>query len=198
MNAEKLEPKINDERNRDCMEWAVFWFYGLSGAGKTTIANAAAKKLMLAGNPVIVLDGDEFRSGLCNDLGFSPEDRTENIRRAAEIAKLLSSQGVIVFAAFMSPQESMRELARSILGAQLCQVYVKCEFSLCAERDVKGLYSKADAGQIRYLPGKDLVFEEPLDPNVVLETGSQSVECCVATLLRAISAGLHLGQELRS
>lgn len=166
----------------------VFWLYGLSGAGKTTLACQVAQRLQERGLAPLVLDGDALRSGLCRDLGFAQEDRLENVRRTAELARLLSAQGHVVISALMTPHESMRQLARSIIGdALFYEVYLRCDYSTCARRDTKGLYARADAGGAANLPGKDMAFEEPSRPDLILETGRWSVEECVETLRAVIS-----------
>lgn len=165
----------------------VFWLYGLSGAGKTTLADQVAKRLQARGHAPLVLDGDALRSGLCRDLGFAPEDRLENVRRTAELARLLSAQGHLVICALMTPHESMRRLARSIVGNEsFHEVYLRCDYDTCARRDPKGLYAGAEAGELKHLPGKDMAFEEPLRPDLVLETDRRSVEECADTLLAVI------------
>lgn len=127
----------------------VLWLYGLSGAGKTTLATALANRLKDAGCPTLVLDGDALRSGLCQDLEFTQEDRLENVRRAAELARLLSEQGYVVLVALMTPHERMRQLARSIVGeSSFYEVYLSCDYAACSRRDPKGLYAKAAAGKV--------------------------------------------------
>lgn len=165
----------------------VFWLYGLSGAGKSTLAMAAAHAVNADGHRMVILDGDYLRSGLCHDLRFSPEDRLENVRRTAEVAKLLCRQGFIVLAALMTPHENMRQLARAIVGKEhFNEIYVKCDFVTCARRDTKGLYARAANGELSHFTGKDLVFEEPLTPDLVLDTTRQSVEECVHRLLKKV------------
>lgn len=165
----------------------VFWLYGLSGAGKSTLATEAAKALRTIGQSVVILDGDKLRLGLCRDLGFSPEDRLENVRRTAELAKVLCEQGVIVIAALMTPHENMRQLARGIVGeAHFHEVYVKCDFPTCARRDSKGLYARAANGEITHFPGKDLMFEEAQTPNLVLDTSNSTVVSSVRQLLEEV------------
>lgn len=170
--------------NHAKMSKHVFWLYGLSGAGKTTLASALVNRLKDAGCPTLILDGDALRSGLCRDLGFTQEDRLENVRRAAELARLLSEQGYVVLVALMAPHERMRQLARSIVGESFFhEVYLSCDYATCSARDPKGLYAKAAAGEVNQFPGKDMVFEEPQNPDLVLQTDIKSVEDCVETLL---------------
>lgn len=172
----------------------VFWLYGLSGAGKTTLANQVAKRLQEKGHAPLVLDGDALRSGLCMDLGFAQEDRLENVRRTAELARLLSAQGHLVISALMTPHESMRQLARRIIGdALFYEVYLRCDYSTCARRDPKGLYARAVAGVAKHLPGKDMAFEEPTRSDLVLETGRRSVQECVEALLSVITLEMSAG-----
>src|SRR5258708_28301470 len=137
----------------------VFWFFGLSGAGKTTLATGLAAKVGERGRAVLRLDGDELRAGLCQDLGFSDEARTENIRRAAELAKLAMAQGQVVIAAFITPRESLRRLAGEIIGRdQLDLIWVDAPLAICQQRDPKGLYQRAEAGEIPLFTRGDSVF----------------------------------------
>ena len=153
-----------------------------------TIANAAEQALHQQGRYVTMLDGDNLRSGLNAGLGFSDEDRNENIRRAAELAKLLRHNGAIVLASLVTPQNKFRDQVREILGdEQYLEVYVKASFDACQERDVKGLYAKANAGKVANFSGKSSNFEEPNRADLVIETESQSVSESVSTLLDAIA-----------
>ncbi|MEM7145432.1 MAG: adenylyl-sulfate kinase [Verrucomicrobiota bacterium] len=155
----------------------VFWMYGLSGSGKSTLANALERRLHGEGVMTQLLDGDNIRSGLNRDLGFSDEDRLENIRRIAEVAKLFKEAGVVTIASFITPTEELRALARSIVGDEdFREVYVKCSFEKCAERDVKGLYAKAASGEVKQFTGKDSGFEEPESPDLMIDTESESIE----------------------
>ena len=173
----------------------VCWLYGLSGAGKTTLATATACALRAAGHPTVILDGDQLRSGLCHDLGFAPEDRLENVRRTAEMAKMLCEQGFMVLVALMTPQENMRQLARAIVGNErYTEVYVRCDFATCAQRDAKGLYARAAAGQLRHFPGKDMEFEEPSSPHLLLDTANKTIESCVHIVFQQIIALISLDE----
>ena len=164
----------------------VYWLYGLSGSGKSTIANAFERELHKSGYLTQILDGDNIRSGLNSNLGFSDEDRAENIRRIAEVAKLYLHSGLITITSFICPTRELRLLARSHVGeADFVEVFVKASFETCAERDPKGLYAKASAGKIANFTGKDSAFEEPADADdaLVLDTEIQSLEDCVQSLL---------------
>lgn len=171
----------------------VVWMYGLSGSGKSTIANAAEKALNAQGRYVTMLDGDNLRSGLNAGLGFSDEDRNENIRRAAEVAKLLRHNGAIVLVSLITPQNVFRQQVRDILGdEQYLEVYVKASFEACQERDVKGLYAKAKDGKVAHFSGKTSSFEEPDQADLVIETENQSIEQSLETLLQSISSSIQL------
>jgi len=140
----------------------VLWFYGLSGSGKSTIAQALDRELHEAGFLTKVLDGDNLRAGLNGNLGFSDEDRAENIRRVAETAKLFAEAGFITLASFITPSEALREQAKQIIGGgDLTLIYTKASFAACQQRDPKGLYAKVAAGEVKQFTGKDSGFEEP-------------------------------------
>jgi bifunctional enzyme CysN/CysC len=150
---------------------AVLWFTGLSGAGKSTIANLVEKRLHVLGRHTMVLDGDNVRHGLNRDLGFSEADRVENIRRVAEVAKLFVEAGLIVLVSFISPYRTERMLAReSVETGEFLEIFVDTPVDECRRRDPKGLYRKADAGQIRNFTGVDAPYEEPEDPEIRLRT----------------------------
>ena len=141
----------------------VIWLYGLSGSGKSTLAIALERRLHAEGFTTHLLDGDNVRTGLNRDLGFTDADRAENIRRIAEVAKLFVQAGVVVIAAFITPQRAHRQLARTIIGADdFSEVYVAASFDTCAARDPKGLYAKARAGNVQQFTGRDSTFETPL------------------------------------
>ena len=161
----------------------VLWLYGLSGSGKSTIANEVERVLHGDGRMTVILDGDNLRTGLNSNLGFSDEGRTENVRRVAETAKLLAGQGIIVFVSVITPLRRHRAAAREIIGSDFHEIYVKADFDTCAERDPKGLYAKAKEGKIGQFTGKDSGFEEPENAELVLDTQSLSVEQCTADLL---------------
>ena len=155
----------------------VMWFSGLSGSGKSTVALALERKLHAEGILTQVLDGDNIRSGLNANLGFSDEDRLENIRRIAEVARLFANAGFVVLCSFITPMEELRALARETVGeTDLVEAYVKASFETCEGRDVKGLYAKARAGQVQNFTGKDSDFEVPARPDLVLDTEAESIE----------------------
>ena len=162
----------------------VLWLYGLSGSGKSTIANEAERALHGDGRMTVILDGDNLRTGLNRNLGFSDDDRTENVRRVAETAKLLAEQGIIVFVSVITPLRRHRAAAKEIIGRDFHEIYVKADFETCQKRDPKGLYAKAKEGKIGQFTGKDSGFEEPEAAALVLDTQSLSVEQCSADLLR--------------
>ena len=165
----------------------AIWMCGLSGSGKSTIANAAERVLHQQGRFTIILDGDNLRTGLNTNLGFSDEDRLENIRRIAELTKILIDNGVIVFISAITPRGELRDLARGVVGEQnLFEVYVKASFEACEKRDVKGLYAKAARGEIQHFTGKDGSFEPPQHPNLTLDTEALSIEEAAIELLEAI------------
>ncbi|MGJ3243652.1 MAG: adenylyl-sulfate kinase [Opitutales bacterium] len=166
---------------------AVIWLYGLSGSGKSTLVNAMERNLHAAGWFTQILDGDNIRSGLNADLGFSDEERRENIRRIAEVAKLFRDAGVITFCSFITPTNALRSLVREIIGDDdLLEVYVKASFETCAARDVKGLYAKANAGGVKQFTGKDSGFDEPDRADLVIETDGVALEDSLAQLETAI------------
>lgn len=166
----------------------VLWMTGLSGSGKSTIAHAAADALVRQGKFAYVLDGDNIRLGLNADLGFSPEDRSENIRRVSEVARLFADAGVITIVAFISPYRADRQRARTIIGeARFAEVWVDTPLDLCESRDPKGLYKRARAGSIPEFTGISAPYEPPEDPEIVLETAGRSVDQSVAALLRHLA-----------
>ncbi|MEZ4216360.1 MAG: adenylyl-sulfate kinase [Myxococcota bacterium] len=173
---------------------ATVWLTGLSGSGKSTVAVAAEKRLVEEGRVAYVLDGDNIRHGLNSNLGFSPADRTENIRRIGEVAKLFTDAGVIVFTSFISPYRADRDLVRNNLAdGDFIEVYVAADVATCEKRDVKGLYAKARKGEIPEFTGISAPYEEPLSPEVVLDTGAQSVDESVDQLVGYLRANGYLG-----
>jgi adenylylsulfate kinase len=167
-----------DDRERlNAHRAAVIWFTGLSASGKSTLAHKVENSLFEQGCRTFVLDGDNIRHGLNKDLGFSPEDRVENIRRIGEVAKLFTDAGVIAMTAFISPYRADRDKARAIAGdGNFVEVYVKCDLAVCEQRDPKGLYKKARAGQILEFTGISAPYEEPLNPELVIDTSTESLD----------------------
>lgn len=155
----------------------VLWFTGLSGSGKSTIAESVEKKLFKNGFFTQVLDGDNVRTGICNNLAFSVEDRTENIRRIAEVAKLFVASGNIVLCSFVSPTIEIRNNAKAIIGEKdFNEIFVNTPLEICEQRDVKGLYKKARKGEIKNFTGIDSPFEHPLNPYLEIKTENQTIE----------------------
>lgn len=166
----------------------VLWLTGLSGAGKSTLAYALEARLYQLGRRCVVLDGDNLRSGLCTDLGFTPEARHENLRRAAEVAKLFAESGLICIAAFISPTNLDRAMVREIIGPDdFSEVYLDCSLQVCEARDVKGLYRRARAGEISDFTGITSPYEPPKQPALTLLTANLSIEECVAQLVACLS-----------
>lgn len=175
-----------DKENLLGQRGLVVWLCGLSGSGKSTIANAAERVLHQQGRFTTILDGDNLRSGLNSDLEFTDQDRLENIRRIAEVAKTFVSQGVITFVSAITPRGELRDLARGILGTDIFEIYVKASYEACEKRDVKGLYAKAARGEIAHFTGKDGSFEPPNHPDLVLNTEISSIEDAAFELLEGI------------
>lgn len=174
------EDRARQKRQKPC----VIWFTGLSGAGKSTLANALERELFERGHHCYLLDGDNVRHGLNRDLGFSDADRVENIRRIAEVAKLLVDAGLIAMTAFISPFRADRQLARDLLPAdEFIEVHVATSLAVCEQRDPKGLYRKARAGQIPNFTGIDSAYEAPVNPELVVDTGTEDLDGCVQSLL---------------
>lgn len=165
----------------------ALWFTGLSGSGKSTIAHAVEERLHTLGRLTYVFDGDNVRHGLCGDLSFSPEARSENNRRIAEMLKLFLDAGVICLTAFISPMRTDRHRVRSIVGeGKLFEVYVRCPLEECERRDVKGLYKLARAGKIKNYTGISSPYEEPVQPDLILDSHLHSVEGCVDLVVQFI------------
>jgi len=163
---------------------AILWFTGLSGAGKSTLANAVNSALFEQGLACYVLDGDNVRHGLCSDLGFSDADREENIRRIGEVAKLFLDAGVVVLTAFVSPFRSDRDRARSLVeDGDFIEIHCAADLDICEQRDTKGLYAKARAGEIKEFTGISSPYEAPESPELRIDTGGQDLEACVAQVL---------------
>ena len=163
------------------------WFCGLSGSGKSTIAVGLEHLLFQKGYTTQVLDGDNIRSGINSNLGFSVEDRLENNRRVAEIAKLYNMSGLITINSFISPTQSIRNKAKEIIGASFFkEVYIKASLETCEDRDVKGLYEKARKGEIKGFTGIDSPFEAPKNPFLEIDTEKHTLEVCIQSLFKAI------------
>lgn len=162
----------------------VLWFTGLSGAGKSTLAHAVEAKLHALGCQTYVLDGDNVRHGLCGDLGFSATDRSENIRRIGEVAKLMMDAGVISLTAFISPFRADRDRVRSMMAAgEFIEIYCCCDLDTCEARDVKGLYKRARAGEVKEFTGISSPYEPPLAAELVVDTAGQPLAVCVTKVL---------------
>jgi len=162
----------------------ILWFTGFSGSGKSTLSHKVEEKLYEMGVHTYVLDGDNIRQGLNKDLGFSKGDREENIRRIGEVAKLFVDAGIAVLTAFISPYRRDREFVRNLVDeGDFIEVYVKCPLEVCEQRDPKGLYKKARAGEIKNFTGIDDPYEEPENPEIVVETDKMSVEQCVDRII---------------
>jgi adenylyl-sulfate kinase len=163
---------------------AVIWLTGLPGAGKTTIAQAVAQALRESGHLAVVLDGDDLRQGLCADLGFSPADRMENVRRAGEVARLLFGQGAIVVCAFVSPYRASRERVRMMFPpGRFVEVFVKADLETCRARDPKGLYARARDGQLASLTGISAPYEDPEHPELLIDTRTATVAAAAAMVV---------------
>ena len=171
----------------------VIWFVGLSGSGKSTVAGNIESVLHQKGYKTYVLDGDNLRLGLNRDLGFSKRDRSENIRRIAEVARLFNEAGTIVLSAFISPLESDRNQARKIIGIEnFIEVFVHCPLNICEKRDVKGLYAKARKGLIPNFTGIDSPFEPPKQPDIIIKTKVEPLEISLKNILELIEPKLEL------
>ncbi|PKR77799.1 adenylyl-sulfate kinase [Halalkalibacillus sediminis] len=174
---------------------AVIWFTGLSGAGKSTVSVDLEKELHKLGVHTYRLDGDNVRHGLNNNLGFSAEDRAENIRRVGEVSKLMADAGLVTLSAFISPYREDRDNVRKMMNEQeFVEVYVKCDLGVCEDRDPKGLYKKARAGEIKGFTGIDDPYEEPNKPEITVETDKHSVEECVKQIVDYLKQNGYLGE----
>lgn len=162
----------------------VVWFTGLSGAGKSTLANGVEERLHRMGLQTFVLDGDNVRHGLCGDLGFSEQDRTENIRRVGEVAKLFLEAGIITLTAFISPFGIDRERVRALFPeGDFLEIYCRCPLEVCEGRDVKGIYKRARAGEINNFTGISSSYEEPSAPDLIIDTDQSSLEMSIDSVL---------------
>lgn len=160
------------------------WFTGISGSGKTTLANLLEEALQKEGIHTMLLDGDNVRHGLCSDLGFSHEDRTENLRRVAHVSHLMVEAGLVVIAAFISPSKIQRDYARSLFEKeQFIEVFIDAPVNICIERDPKGLYKLANSGAIKHMTGLDQNYENPLNPELHIDTNQLNINECILSLL---------------
>ncbi|MGR5341941.1 adenylyl-sulfate kinase [Vibrio astriarenae] len=185
-----------DRVNQKQQKPVVLWFTGLSGSGKSTVANAVESKLLSLGKHSYLLDGDNVRHGLNKDLGFSDADRVENIRRIGEVAKLFVDSGSIVLTAFISPFISDRAQARELMQeGEFLEVFVDTPLEVCEQRDPKGLYKKARAGEIKNFTGIDSTYEAPVSPEIHLETADKSIEACAEYVVEQLAAKGYLTLE---
>ena len=176
-----VDSNVRDER---LGKGAILWFTGLSGSGKSTVARALEAHLVENGYPAFVLDGDNLRFGLNSDLGFSPEDRIENIRRVGEVSKLFGMANVLLLAAFISPYRADRDAIRSsVPSGRFLEIHISTSLETCAQRDPKGLYAKAMNGDIAEFTGISAPYETPISPELTLDTESLSLEECVDKLM---------------
>ncbi|MDX1478469.1 MAG: adenylyl-sulfate kinase [Saprospiraceae bacterium] len=190
MSAGHIHPvfdRLVDRATREALlrqHSCALWFTGLSGSGKSTIAIALERKLVEMGYLAQVLDGDNIRSGINNNLGFSEADRVENIRRIAEVTRLFVQAGVITLNCFISPTRAMRNMAREIIGADdFMEIYINTPLAICEQRDVKGLYARARRGEIRDFTGIDAPYEAPESPALEIKTENRTVEECVDMII---------------
>ncbi len=188
LSREEREARLNQ---RAC----VVWLTGLSGSGKSTLAIGLEHYLFEKGFYPQVLDGDNIRTGICNNLSFSPEDRQENIRRISEVAKLYVQSGLVTICSFISPTRAIRQMAGEIIGAEdFLEVYVNTPLEICEARDVKGLYKKARAGEIKGFTGIDSPYEPPLNPALEILTGSRKLEDSLDLLIKLVMPRIKLEQ----
>jgi len=186
--------KKNDREELHGHKSYILWFTGLSGSGKSTIANLVEKKLHEMGISTYILDGDNLREGINQDLGFSSEDRKENLRRIGEIAKLFVDGGIVTLATFISPYASDREKVRKkVRQGEFIEIYVKCSLEECENRDPKGLYKKARQGEISNFTGVSAPYEEPENPEIIIETNQKSVGECVQQIINYLKHNGYLG-----
>lgn len=179
----------DERRSQNNHQSFILWFTGLSASGKSSVANAFARTLFERGNQAFVLDGDNVRHGLNNDLGFGEDDRKENIRRIGEVSKLFVESGQIVLTAFISPYRADRQVVRKLVeDGEFIEVYVKCSVEACEKRDPKGLYKKARNAEIPNFTGISAPYEEPENPEIILDTEHHSIEECAQQLTDILTA----------
>lgn len=187
---------INDRRKLNGHNSLLLWFTGLSGSGKSTIANVVERKLFDLGIKTYTLDGDNIRKGLNKDLSFSPDDRTENIRRIAETANLMIDAGIVVLGAFVSPYKKDRQNIKEIVAeANFVEIFVNTSIEECERRDVKGLYKKARAGEIKNMTGISAPYEAPENPDIEIETEKETVEAAAQRIVEYIIPKIKLENE---
>ena len=177
-----LTYRINNLQMAISNKGHVIWLMGLSGAGKTTLAIELGRKLKSKGLPSVILDGDQLRAGINKDLGFDDGSRSENIRRTAEMAKMLSDNHIITICSLITPKETDRLIIKNILGERLTTAFINCPIELCETRDVKGLYKKARSGEIKKFTGIDSVFEVPVNADIIIPTDRQTIQESVEIL----------------
>lgn len=190
-----FEQKISARERADLLQQkpVLLWFTGLSGSGKSTLAVRTEQELFLRGFKTFLLDGDNIRTGLCKDLGFSDADRKENIRRIAEVAKLMLDAGLVVLASFISPFREERELVKSLAGAdRFVEIFVNCPVEECEKRDVKGLYAKARRGEIKNFTGIDSPYELPLHADLTIPTHELSLDEGTSKILDLVEKKIAL------
>lgn len=193
------QPQIQrvDREAQNNHRGVVLWFTGLSGSGKSTLAHAVEERLYGAGCRTYVLDGDNVRHGLCSDLGFSAADRSENIRRIGEVARLFVDSGAVVLTAFISPFREDRTRVRAMMPTQdFIEIYCSCNLDICEQRDVKGLYAKARQGLIKEFTGISSPYEQPEFPELVVDTGSSSLNECVSQVMELLTERGLLGSAI--
>ena len=187
---------IDDRRKLNGHNSLLVWFTGLSGSGKSTIANLVEKELHKLGVKTYALDGDNIRKGINSDLTFSPEDRTENIRRIAETANLMVDAGLVVLAAFVSPYKKDRNKIRDIVkDVNFVEIFINASVEECERRDVKGLYKKARAGKIKNMTGISAPYEAPVNPDIEINTEKETVEIAVSRIIEYLTPKLKLNHE---
>jgi len=185
-NKSQVDRKDRQQRQRH--NSFVLWFTGLSGSGKSSLANALEKRLFDTNHNVLVLDGDNIRHGLCSDLGFSESDRHENIRRIGEVTKLFVESGTIILAAFISPYEEDRQQIRSLLGdGEYYEVFCDCDLKTCEERDPKGIYKRARNGEIDNFTGISAPYQKPVNPDVRVNSAKQTIDEEVEIVLELLT-----------
>ncbi|HMC02323.1 MAG TPA: adenylyl-sulfate kinase [Flavobacteriaceae bacterium] len=189
----KYQISVDDRKKSNNHNSFLLWFTGLSGSGKSTIANVVEQKLYKNGIKTYMLDGDNIRKGINKDLTFSPEDRTENIRRIAEIAALMIDAGLVVLAAFVSPYKKDRENIKSIVkDVNFVEIFINTSVEECERRDIKGLYKKARSGEIKNMTGISAPYEAPTHPDIEIKTENESVEAAANKIIDFITEKLKV------